>query len=190
MSPAALRSWRRSVFSPARLQHARQAPVAACSKPAACCLMLVVVGDDPMLIRPPKNPLKQTTAADDRDLKSANLLLDETLCVRVADFGLARLQTGGLSTMTGGLGTFQWWVVGWAGLHGVGRWLSLWRGRCRSLTPVELPPSRLTRLSAAPHRLVPARMAPEVLANLRYSSKADVYRWVRGGGPWGWGVDR
>jgi serine/threonine protein kinase len=43
-----------------------------------------------------------------RDLKSANLLLTEGLSVRVADFGLARLQGGALSTMTGGLGTYHW----------------------------------------------------------------------------------
>ncbi|GBF95241.1 TKL kinase [Raphidocelis subcapitata] len=43
-----------------------------------------------------------------RDLKSANLLLHGAgLSVRVADFGLARLSCG-LSTHTGGVGTFQW----------------------------------------------------------------------------------
>ncbi|KAK9905737.1 hypothetical protein WJX75_005400 [Coccomyxa subellipsoidea] len=42
-----------------------------------------------------------------RDLKSGNLLVDDALCVRVADFGLARVMHD-LHTLTGGLGTFQW----------------------------------------------------------------------------------
>ncbi|EIE23567.1 flag-tagged protein kinase [Coccomyxa subellipsoidea C-169] len=42
-----------------------------------------------------------------RDLKSGNLLVEESLCVRVADFGLARVMHD-LHTLTGGLGTFQW----------------------------------------------------------------------------------
>uniref|UniRef100_A0A061RBJ4 Tkl protein kinase n=1 Tax=Tetraselmis sp. GSL018 TaxID=582737 RepID=A0A061RBJ4_9CHLO len=42
-----------------------------------------------------------------RDLKSANLLVDADYTVKIADFGLSRVQTD-LATMTGGLGTFQW----------------------------------------------------------------------------------
>lgn len=41
-----------------------------------------------------------------RDLKSANLLCDSNLDVKVADFGLSRNISE--NTMTGGLGTFQW----------------------------------------------------------------------------------
>lgn len=38
---------------------------------------------------------------------AGNLLVDDALCVRVADFGLARVMHD-LHTLTGGLGTFQW----------------------------------------------------------------------------------
>lgn len=38
---------------------------------------------------------------------AGNLLVDEVYCVRVADFGLARVMHD-LHTLTGGLGTFQW----------------------------------------------------------------------------------
>jgi serine/threonine protein kinase len=41
-------------------------------------------------------------AALPRDLKSGNLLVDAAGCVKVADFGLSRLQPG-LDTLTGGL---------------------------------------------------------------------------------------
>ncbi|CAM9110746.1 unnamed protein product [Phaeothamnion confervicola] len=60
-----------------------------------------------------------------RDLKSANLLLDDSFRVRLCDFGLARLKAF-TNSMTGNCGTVQW-------------------------------------------------MAPEVLANAKYSETADVY---------------
>jgi serine/threonine protein kinase len=60
-----------------------------------------------------------------RDLKSANLLLDESYTTKVCDFGLSRLKAQERS-MTGNCGTVQW-------------------------------------------------MAPEVLANMSYNEKADVY---------------
>ncbi|CAJ1942400.1 unnamed protein product [Cylindrotheca closterium] len=60
-----------------------------------------------------------------RDLKSANLLLDESYNAKVCDFGLSRIKAQERS-MTGNCGTVQW-------------------------------------------------MAPEVLANLSYNEKADVY---------------
>jgi serine/threonine protein kinase len=60
-----------------------------------------------------------------RDLKSANLLLDEAYTVKVCDFGLSRLKAQARS-MTGNCGTVQW-------------------------------------------------MAPEVLANMDYDEKADVF---------------
>ena len=60
-----------------------------------------------------------------RDLKSANLLLDESYTAKVCDFGLSRLKEQERS-MTGNCGTVQW-------------------------------------------------MAPEVLANMSYNEKADVY---------------
>jgi len=43
-----------------------------------------------------------------RDLKSANLLVDSDYTVKVADFGLSRLQSKAITAMTGGLGTYQW----------------------------------------------------------------------------------
>jgi len=60
-----------------------------------------------------------------RDLKSANLVLDESYTAKVCDFGLSRLKAQERS-MTGNCGTVQW-------------------------------------------------MAPEVLANISYNEKADVY---------------
>lgn len=60
-----------------------------------------------------------------RDLKSANLLLDESYTTKVCDFGLSRLKAQERS-MTGNCGTVQW-------------------------------------------------MAPEVLANMNYNEKADVF---------------
>lgn len=60
-----------------------------------------------------------------RDLKSANILLDDSYTAKVCDFGLSRLKAQERS-MTGNCGTVQW-------------------------------------------------MAPEVLANMSYNEKADVY---------------
>lgn len=60
-----------------------------------------------------------------RDLKSANLLLDDSYTAKVCDFGLSRLKAQARS-MTGNCGTVQW-------------------------------------------------MAPEVLANMSYDEKADVF---------------
>jgi serine/threonine protein kinase len=60
-----------------------------------------------------------------RDLKSANLLLDESYTTKVCDFGLSRLKAQERS-MTGNCGTVQW-------------------------------------------------MAPEVLANMSYNEKADIF---------------
>lgn len=60
-----------------------------------------------------------------RDLKSANLLLDESYTAKVCDFGLSRLKAQSRS-MTGNCGTVQW-------------------------------------------------MAPEVLSNMSYDEKADVF---------------
>jgi serine/threonine protein kinase len=60
-----------------------------------------------------------------RDLKSANLLLDDSYTAKVCDFGLSRVKAQERS-MTGNCGTVQW-------------------------------------------------MAPEVLANMSYNEKADVY---------------
>ncbi|KAK9805196.1 hypothetical protein WJX72_005376 [[Myrmecia] bisecta] len=42
-----------------------------------------------------------------RDLKSGNLLVDDTFTVKVADFGLSRVIQD-FHTMTGGLGTYAW----------------------------------------------------------------------------------
>jgi serine/threonine protein kinase len=61
-----------------------------------------------------------------RDLKSANLLLDESYTTKVCDFGLSRLKAQARRSMTGNCGTVQW-------------------------------------------------MAPEVLANMSYDEKADVF---------------
>ncbi|GKY98514.1 hypothetical protein MPSEU_000808500 [Mayamaea pseudoterrestris] len=59
-----------------------------------------------------------------RDLKSANILLDESYTAKVCDFGLSRLKAN--DSMTGSCGTVQW-------------------------------------------------MAPEVLSNMSYDEKADIY---------------
>eukprot|EP00164_Ancoracysta_twista_P017902 GFYU01030723.1.p1 GENE.GFYU01030723.1~~GFYU01030723.1.p1 ORF type:complete len:265 (-),score=76.21 GFYU01030723.1:138-833(-) len=42
-----------------------------------------------------------------RDLKSANLLVDDNFNIKLSDFGLARVKAH-TQTMTGNIGTFQW----------------------------------------------------------------------------------
>ena len=43
-----------------------------------------------------------------RDLKTANLLMDENEVVKVADFGVARVKTTDGGSMTAETGTYRW----------------------------------------------------------------------------------